>query len=52
MVWLERVYVEKVPEKKMCIKTNSTITAALTLLPIVALAGHHKGGDHAVADGG
>ena len=51
MVWLERVYVEKVLEKKMWIKTNSSITA-LALLPIVALAGHNKGGVHAVADGG
>ena len=29
--------------------TISSITAALALLPVVALAGHHKGGDHAVA---
>ena len=49
MVWLERVYVEKVLEKKMWIKTISSFAAALALLPVVALAGHHKGGDHAVA---
>ena len=36
-------------EKKVWIKTVSSITAALALLPAVALAGHHKGGDHAVA---
>ena len=36
-------------EKKMWIKTISSITAALALLPVVALAGHHKGGDHSVA---
>ena len=33
----------------MWIKTISSITAALALLPAVALAGHYKGGDHAVA---
>ena len=36
-------------EKKIWIKTIFSITAALALLPAVALAGHHKGGDHAVA---
>ena len=36
-------------EKKIWIKTIFSITAALALLPLAALAGHHKGGDHAVA---
>ena len=34
---------------KMLIKTIFSITAALALLPAAALAGHHEGGDHAVA---
>ena len=34
---------------KMLIKTIFAITAALALLPAAALAGHHEGGDHAVA---
>ena len=36
-------------EKKIWIKTIFSITAALALLPLAALAGHHKGGDQAVA---
>ena len=36
-------------EKKIWIKTIFSITGALALLPLAALAGHHKGGDHAVA---
>ena len=31
-------------EKKIWIKTIFSITAALALLPLAALAGHHKGG--------
>ena len=38
-----------IPEKKIWIKTIFSITAALALLPLAALAGHHKGGDQAVA---
>ena len=34
---------------KMLIKTIFSIVTALTLMPVVALAGHHEGGDHAVA---
>ena len=49
MAWLERVYVERELEKKIWIKTIFSITAALALLPVAALAGHHMGGDHAVA---
>ena len=36
-------------EKKIWIKTIFSITGALALLPLAALAGHHKGGDQAVA---
>ena len=34
---------------KMLIKTIFSIVTALALLPVAALAGHHEGGDHAVA---
>ena len=34
---------------KMLIKTIFSIVTALALMPVVALAGHHEGGDHAVA---
>ena len=34
---------------KMLIKTIFSIVTALVLMPVVALAGHHEGGDHAVA---
>ena len=34
---------------KMLIKTIFSIVTVLTLLPFAALAGHHEGGDHAVA---
>ena len=31
-------------EKKIWIKTIFSVTAALALLPLASLAGHHKGG--------
>ena len=34
---------------KMLIKTIFSIVTALAFMPVVALAGHHEGGDHAVA---
>ena len=34
---------------KMLIKRIFSIVTALALLPVAALAGHHEGGDHAVA---
>ena len=34
---------------KMFIKAIFSIVTALALMPVVALAGHHEGGDHAVA---
>ena len=34
---------------KMLIKTIFSIVTAVALMPVVALAGHHEGGDHAVA---
>ncbi len=34
---------------KMLIKTILSIATTLALLPVVALASHHEGGDHAVA---